>query len=57
MDEFEKQREMFELWVVKQFPGQFREDVLRKDDTDGAYVDLLVSHLFVGFCAGWELSR
>lgn len=57
MDKFEEQRKLFEQWVVSQFPGQFGEDVLRKDETDGAYHDLLVSHLFVGFCAGWELSR
>lgn len=56
MDEFKEQRERFEAWVVKQFPGQFTADVLVKDE-EGAYEDLHVSTLFIGFCAGWELSR
>ncbi len=56
MDECKEQRERFEAWVVKQFPGQFPSDVLTKDE-EGAYEDLHVSVMFLGFCAGWKSGR
>jgi hypothetical protein len=55
VDEFKAQREVFEPWVKRQFPG-ISSRQLEYDAEDG-YRNNNISFMFIGFCAGWGLRE